>query len=145
MANVLTTIFKKNFLFSKNDTDWKRIFFICLGVVLFCIVYFLPPLPDATDPMGKTFILTHEGKTALGLFLLAACWWIFEVVPIGVTSITIGVVQAVFLIRDARVAFSDFMDPAVWFIFGSIVIGMALTQSGLTWHFSLSHSSGDIP
>ena len=116
MPNVLTTLLRKSFLFSKNNTDWKRIFFIFLGIVLFCIVYFLPPLPDAVDPMGKSFILTHEGKTALALFLLAACWWIFEVVPIGVTSITIGVVQAVFLIRSARVAFSDFMDPAVWFI-----------------------------
>ncbi len=103
-----------------------------MGIVLFCIVYFLPPLPDAVDPMGKSFILTHEGKTALALFLLAACWWIFEVVPIGVPSITIGVVQAVFQIRDARVAFSDFMDPAVWFILASIVIGMAFSISGLT-------------
>jgi solute carrier family 13 (sodium-dependent dicarboxylate transporter), member 2/3/5 len=132
MANLLSTFIKKSFNFSKNNTDWKRIFFICLGIALFCVVYFLPPLPDAVDPMGKTFTLTHEGKTALALFLLAACWWIFEVVPIGVTSITIGVVQAIFLIRDARVAFSDFMDPAVWFILGSIVIGMAFTKSGLT-------------
>jgi sodium-dependent dicarboxylate transporter 2/3/5 len=92
----------------------------------------MPPLPDAVDPMGKTFTLSHQGKTAVALFLLAACWWIFEVVPIGVTSITIGVIQAIFLIRDARVAFTDFMDPAVWFILGSIVIGMAFTQSGLT-------------
>jgi sodium-dependent dicarboxylate transporter 2/3/5 len=132
MSTVLTTLLKKSFIFSKNNTDWRRIFFICLGIVLFCIVYFLPQLPNAVDPMGKSFILTHEGKTALALFLLAACWWIFEVVPIGVTSITIGVIQAVFLIRNARVAFSDFMDPAVWFILGSIVIGMAFTQSGLT-------------
>jgi sodium-dependent dicarboxylate transporter 2/3/5 len=132
MANTLTTLFRKYFLFNKNDTDWKRIFFISLGIILFCIIYFLPSLPDAVDPTGKRFSLTHEGKTALALFLLAACWWIFEVVPIGVTSITIGVIQAVFLIRDARVAFSDFMDPAVWFILGSIVIGMAFTKSGLT-------------
>lgn len=132
MSSVFTTLLKKIFILSKNKTDWKRIFFIFLGIVLFCIVYFLPPLPNAVDPMGKSFILTHEGKTALALFLLASCWWIFEVVPIGVTSITIGVVQAIFLIRNARVAFSDFMDPAVWFILGSIVIGMAFTQSGLT-------------
>jgi len=132
MANALTTSIKKQFIFRKNNTDWKRILFISLGILLFCIVYFAPPMPDAVDPMGKTFTLSHEGKTALALFLLAACWWIFEVVPIGVTSITIGVIQAIFLIRDARVAFSDFMDPAVWFILGSIVIGMAFTQSGLT-------------
>jgi len=100
MTNVLTSLLRKNFLFSKNNTDWKRIFFICLGITLFCAVYFLPKLPDAVDPMGKTFVLTHEGQTALALFMLAACWWIFEVVPIGVTSITIGVVQAVFLTQN---------------------------------------------
>jgi len=64
------------------------------------------------------FTLSREGKAALGLFLLAATWWVFEVVPIGITSITIGVVQALFLIRSAEAAFSDFMVPSVWFIIG---------------------------
>lgn len=132
MLPVLTNLFKNNFTISLKDYDWKRLFFITLGITLFSIVYFLPSVSEAIDPMGKSFKLTHEGKTAVGLFLLAACWWIFEVVPIGVTSIAIGVIQATFLIRTAKVAFSDFMDPSVWFIFGSIVIGLAFTKSGLT-------------
>jgi sodium-dependent dicarboxylate transporter 2/3/5 len=132
MTSVLTAFIKKNFVSSFKDYDWKRIFFIFLGIFLFCVVYFLPSGSEAIDPMGKSFILTSEGKTALALFLLAACWWIFEVIPIGITSITIGVIQAIFLIRPVKTAFSDFMDPAVWFIFGSIVIGLAFTNSGLT-------------
>jgi sodium-dependent dicarboxylate transporter 2/3/5 len=112
--------------------DWRRLFFILLGLTLFCIVYLSSPWADAVDPKGEHFPLTREGKAALGLFLLASTWWVFEVVPIGITSIAIGVVQALFLIRPARVAFSDFMDPSVWFIIGSIVIGMAFTRSGLT-------------
>jgi sodium-dependent dicarboxylate transporter 2/3/5 len=132
MIEVLTSLIKKIFLISKKEYDFKRIFFVSLGLVLFCTVYFLPSGSDAIDPMGKSFKLTNEGKTALALFLLAATWWIFEVMPIGITSITIGVTQAIFLIRPAKIAFSDFMDPAVWFIFGSIVIGIAFTQSGLT-------------
>jgi sodium-dependent dicarboxylate transporter 2/3/5 len=44
----------------------------------------------------------------------------------------VGVVQALFLIRDSKAAFNDFMDPSVWFIFGSIVIGMAFSRTGLT-------------
>ena len=66
------------------------------------------------------------------MFLLAATWWVFEVVPIGITSIAIGVVQAVFLIRSAETAFSNFMDPSVWFIIGSVVIGMSFSKTGLT-------------
>ncbi|MFH1052307.1 MAG: SLC13 family permease [bacterium] len=112
--------------------DWKRIFFIILGLALFFIVYFSPDWGVAIDPMGKEFPLTREGKAAIGLFLLAAVWWVFEVVPIGVTAIMIGVVQALFLIRDPQVVFTDFMDPSVWFIFASIVIGLAFAKTGLT-------------
>jgi len=115
-----------------REIDWKRICLLSLGLIFFAVVAISPPWPDAVDPMGEHFVLSREGKLALGLFLLAATWWVFEVVPIGVTSITIGVVQALFLIRDPRVAFTDFMAPSVWFILGSIVIGMVFTKTGLT-------------
>jgi di/tricarboxylate transporter len=52
-------------------------------------------------------------------------------VPIGITSIAIGVIQALLLIRPARTAFTDYMDPSVWFIFGSLLFGMVFTKTGL--------------
>ncbi len=115
-----------------KNIDWKRISFIFLGIGLFLIVYLAPQLPDAVDPAGESFPLTREGKAALALFLLAATWWVFEVVPIGITAIAIGVIQALFSIRSANDAFSDFMNPSVWFIFASLVIGRTFTKSGLT-------------
>jgi len=54
------------------------------------------------------------------------------VVPIGVTSLAIGVLQTLFLIRSARDAFTDFMVPSVMFIFASIMIGLVFTKTGLT-------------
>ena len=117
---------------TKKTFDYKRLFFMLLGMGLFLFVYYCPPWPDAIDPMGEHFVLSQQAKGALGVFLLAATWWVFEVVPIGVTSITIGVLQALFMIRDPKVAFKDFMDPSVLFIFGSIVIGMVFTKTGLT-------------
>ena len=116
----------------KKSFDWKRHLFIFTGIGLFLFVYYCPPWPDAIDPLGEHFVLSPEGKGALAVFLLAATWWVFEVVPIGVTSLTIGMLQALFLIRDPKVAFKDFMDPSVLFIFGSIVIGMVFTKTGLT-------------
>jgi len=117
---------------STNPMDLKRVGFILLGVALFLVIYYSPSWPDAVDPGGEAFTLTREGKAALGLFLMAATWWVFEVVPIGVTAIAIGVVQALFAIRDPEVAFTDFMNPSVWFIFASLVIGRTFTKSGLT-------------
>ena len=113
---------------SKN----KRFFFLLLGILFFSVVYFLPPWSDAIDPVGEHFALSREGKGALAISLLAAVWWVFEVVPIGITSLAIGVLQVHFLIRPAKKAFTDFMDPAVMFIFASIVIGMVFTKTGLT-------------
>ena len=115
-----------------RKTDWKRTGFILLGVVLFTLVYFVPTPHPAVDPQGQSFPLTREGKAAIALFILAATWWVTEVIPIGVTSITIGVVQALFLIRPAREAFTDFMAPSVWFIFGSLLFGMVFTKTGIT-------------
>ena len=112
--------------------EWKRLLAIAVGIGLFALVYLSPSWPDAVDPSGAHFALSREGKGALAVFLLAGVWWVFEVVPIGVTSLAIGVLQAFFLIRPAKDAFHDFMDPSVMFIFASIVVGMVFTKTGLT-------------
>jgi sodium-dependent dicarboxylate transporter 2/3/5 len=112
--------------------DWKKWAALLGGLAVFLIIYFAPPWGVAVDPGGKEFILTQEGKAAIGLFLMAGIWWVFEVIPIGVTAIAIGVFQALFAIRPAKEAFRDFMDPSVMFIFGSMIIGMAFTKTGLT-------------
>lgn len=117
---------------AKQKIDWRQLIFLFVGLFLFTVVYFSPPWPDAIDPSGKHFVLSKEGKGALALFLLAGTWWVFEVLPIGVTGIAIGVVQALFFIRPASTAFKDFMDPSVLFIFGSLVIGMVFTKVGIT-------------
>jgi sodium-dependent dicarboxylate transporter 2/3/5 len=115
-----------------SQINWRKLICLFTGMILFTVVYYSPSWPDAIDPMGKHFELTREGKGALAVFLLAGTWWVFEVVPIGVTSLAIGVLQALFLIRPAKVAFKDFMDPSVMFIFASIVIGLVFTKTGLT-------------
>ncbi|MGD8435562.1 MAG: hypothetical protein PVI73_15700, partial [Syntrophobacterales bacterium] len=81
---------------SNPDSDrlnWKRPFFLILGIVLFAVVYYSPQWSDAIDPLGEKFVLSLEGKGALAVALLASIWWVFEVVPVGITSLTIGVLQ----------------------------------------------------
>ena len=116
----------------KMVIDWKRIAFILLGLALFFLFYLMSELPDAVDPSGKHFPLPPQGRMAIGLFLMAAVWWIFEVMPIGATAIAIGLFQTIFMIRTPDQAWKDFFDPSVWFIFGSVVMGTAFAVSGLT-------------
>lgn len=116
----------------KGKFEWKRYLLLSIGIALFAATFYSSPWPDAVDPMGEHFPLSKEGKGAIAVFLLAGTWWVFEVVPIGVTSLAIGVLQALYLIRPAKVAFNDFMDPSVMFIFASIVIGLVFTKTGLT-------------
>ena len=115
-----------------SKLDLKQLIFLSIGLALFLIVYYSPPWADAVDPSGKHFPLTKEAKGALAVFLLAGTWWVFEVLPIGITGLTIGALQALFFIRPAADAFKDFMDPSVLFIFASLVIGMVFTKTGLT-------------
>ncbi|WP_300667526.1 SLC13 family permease [Desulfoluna sp.] len=112
--------------------DWKRIFFLALGLGLFALVNYSSAWPDAIDPNGEHFALSPQAKGAIAIFLLAGIWWVFEVLPIGITSLTIGVLQVMFMVRPANSAFKDFMDPSVLFIFASLVIGMVFTKTGLT-------------
>jgi len=112
--------------------EGRRLAFAFLGIALFALFYFMPALPPAVDPTGQAFDLSREAQLAIGLFLLAGIWWVFEVIPIGVTSIAIGVFQAAFMIRPATVAFANFMDPSVLFILGSLMLGLAFTKAGVT-------------
>jgi len=121
-----------NGISEKANIDWKKMGFLFLGVALFAVVYWSPAWPDAVDPMGKQFPLSTAAKGAIAVFLLAGTWWVFEVIPIGITSLAIGALQAMFLIRPARDAFTDFMVPSVMFIFASIMIGLVFTKTGLT-------------
>ncbi len=117
---------------AQRSVNWRKLIYLMTGVVLFVVVYYSPPWPNAVDPAGKHFVLSREGKGALAVFLLAGTWWVFEVLPIGVTSLAIGVLQTLFMIRTAEDAFKDFMTPSVMFIFASIMIGLVFTKTGLT-------------
>ena len=122
----------KGWLAGVSRGDALRLAALLTGIGAFVFFALLPDVPDAVDPLGERFVLTPQGRLALGLFVLASLWWVFEVVPVGVTAIAIAVLQGLFHIRDTRTALTDFMDPSVWFIVGALTIGAAFARTGLT-------------
>ena len=112
-------------------SGWK-ILFLLVGLALFLLVLLLPEWRDAVDPAGAGVSLSRQGKAAMGLFLLAMVWWISEAAPVAVITLSIGLLQPLFGIRSSAAAFGDFLDPAVIFIFGAVVLGLALSKTGLS-------------
>ena len=53
---------------NKMVFDWKRIFFILLGLAFFFAFYFMSDLPDAVDPAGKHFPLPPRAGWRWGCF-----------------------------------------------------------------------------
>lgn len=89
--------------------------------------FMVPPLKTIKadmHPLHAAEIMMAENQTCLPV--------VEDHALIGVTSLLIGSLQALFLIRKPAAAFKDFMDPSVLFIFGSVVIGMVFTKTGLT-------------
>ncbi|HUV07373.1 MAG TPA: SLC13 family permease, partial [Spirochaetia bacterium] len=109
----------------------RKLVTILLGLAVFFVVFSMPEWHPAVDPAGQSIPLTREGKGAIALFVLALVWWVFEAAPLGVTTVAIGIFQVLFSIRPGGEAFRDFMDPSVLFIFGSVILGLALTKTGL--------------
>jgi sodium-dependent dicarboxylate transporter 2/3/5 len=118
--------------------EFQQAILIILGIAAFLAVYFWPPLPEVVDPQGEHFALTKTGQITLGLFFLATFWWVFEVVPIGVTSIIVGVIQVLFALRNPATALGDFFHPAVWFIFAALIISKSFIKSGLIQRLAYS-------
>jgi sodium-dependent dicarboxylate transporter 2/3/5 len=58
--------------------SWNKYLFMAIGIILFAVVYYSPPWPDAIDPQGKAFSLSPEGKGALAVFLLGY-WFVKRV------------------------------------------------------------------
>ena len=111
--------------------NWGKTIFLLLGAVLFVIVYGLGAIPDALDPAGNHFALTHEGKGALAILALAITWWISKALPVGVTAIAVGMLQMLFIAHPGGAAFGNFISPPILFICASTLIGMAFMKTGL--------------
>ncbi len=91
-----------------------------LSAVIATLLFFLPP--------GDLDVQTAR-VTSLTLFLIV--FWATNTLPPFMPVLVFFAVAMIFKVVPPAVAFSGFSSGAIWMVFGGLVIGSAVTQTGL--------------
>ena len=93
----------------------KNLYLLC-GAVIFSIIAAVP------RPSG----LTNDGQLMIGLFVLAAWYWVSEALPLPVTALLIMLLLPILGIMSSHEVFASFGNHAVFFLIGAFIIATAL-------------------
>ena len=97
------------------------------GVAIYFAVRLLLA-PDDLDPAG------HR---ALAVFALCVFYWVFDVLPLMITSILAIVLLPLTDVLPAKEAYALFGSEAVFFILGAFILAAAMMKSGLSARLAL--------
>lgn len=109
----------------KAPETWNkrhRYLIMAISFFLFGLVLFLP------RPEG----LSLAGQRASAVFVLCVLFWVFQVVPLQITSIMAIVLLPLTGVMTSTEAFSLFGNNAVFFILGAFIISAVLVECGLS-------------
>lgn len=104
-----------------SSVDKMKLIWSILGVSLGVIVFCLAP------PAG----LTPQAMQALGIFVWAVVYWIFEVIPDYITATLMCTLWVAFKVVPFTTAFASFAGDTVWLLIPALAMGVAVNKSGL--------------
>lgn len=104
-----------------SDSSTKK---LCIGLGIAALYFVVAALPA---PDG----LTPTGKKAIAMMLSAVLVWVFEVIPIAVSSILFTLLPVVAGIIPLPKVMAHFATPTVFFVFAMFCISIAFQNSGL--------------
>ena len=102
-----------------------------VGILVYFVIDFMP------TPSG----LSPEGKRILGYMIATIIFWVFEVLPIGITSICALLVLPLTGLAPMRAAMQSFAIPTIFFIMASFCFATGFIKTGLGHRLSLSLST----
>jgi len=96
------------------------------------------PLPAGLHP---------EGQKALAAFAVCVFYWVFNVLPLMVTSLLAIILLPLSGVMPSAQAYALFGNEAVFFILGAFILAACLMKSGLSTRIALSilHRFGHTP
>lgn len=98
-----------------SDSSTKKLF-IGLGIAALYFIITALPAPDGLTPVGKK---------AIAMMLAAVLVWVFEVIPIAVSSILFTLLPVVAGIIPLPKVMAHFATPTVFFVFAMFCISIA--------------------
>jgi sodium-dependent dicarboxylate transporter 2/3/5 len=100
-----------------------------VGALIYIYVAWVMP-----TPVG----LTDVGRRALAVFLVCLLFWIFNVLPLMVTSLLAMVLLPLSGVMSSGDTYALFGNEALFFILGAFILSAALIHCGLTTRITLT-------
>jgi len=104
-----------------------HLFKLALGIVAFLFVY------NMDTPAG----LSPPGQRALAVFVVCVIYWVFNVLPLMITSLLAIALIPLTGVMSSEEAYALFGNSAVFFILGAFILAACMMKSGLSTRLSL--------
>lgn len=103
-----------------------------LGPAIFLLLLTIPPLPLIETAAREVNAVSPKApQVALGVLAWVATWWVFEVVPLGLTGLLAAVLSSLLGYVAWSEALRSFADPIIWVFIGGFTLAKAFRVWGL--------------
>lgn len=103
-----------------------------LGPLLFLLLLVIPPLPFIEVAVKEVNAVSLKApQIALGVLMWIATWWVFEVIPLGLTGLLAAILFSLLGYVSWSEALRSFADPIIWVFMGGFTLAKAFRVWGL--------------
>lgn len=109
------------------ERNWRWIVYIALALLL---------LNSTGQPWAEG--LEPRAQRALAIFIVCVVLWVFNLLPLMITSIFALVLPPIMGVMPAQEAYSLFGNKVIFFLLGAFILAAALSRSGLAERITLT-------